>query len=105
MGYDPADGSYGNPSHFVKGSHATVPAFEMAKDNLIHDAQLIERSIAAILHCQHTEKIPRKFDHGLSRYVVWFISHVILPGNIQNQIILTSGPLPGPNDYITDSSC
>jgi len=54
----------------MKGSHAAVTAFEMAKDDLIHDAQLIERSGTAVLLCQQDVKITREFDHGLRRYIV-----------------------------------
>ncbi len=78
MGYDPADGRNWNSSHFVKGSHAAATTFEMAKDDLIHDAQLIERSVAAELFCQQKVQATRESDHGLRRYIVRFISHILL---------------------------
>ena len=78
MGYGPAHGRDRNPGRFMKGSYTAASALDMAKDDLIHDAQLIERSVAAELLCQKTVKITGKFDHGLRRYVVFPINHTLL---------------------------
>ncbi len=78
MGYGPADGRYGNASHLVKGGHGTVPSVEVATDDLIHDAQLIERAVASVLLGHRLEHIPREFDNNLSRYFVWLIKQTFL---------------------------
>ena len=78
MGYGPADCRYGNVSHLVKGSHGTGPSFEVATDDLIHDAHLIERAVTSILLGQRVEQIPREFDNSLSRYIVWLIKQTLL---------------------------
>ena len=62
----------------MKGGHATVPSFEVATDDLIHNAHLIERRFASILLGQLPKQISREFDTGLSRYIVWFIKHTLL---------------------------
>jgi hypothetical protein len=62
----------------VKGGHGTEPSFEAAKDDLIYDAQLIERSFASVFVGQFPKQISREFDTGLSRYIVWFINHILL---------------------------
>ncbi len=70
IGYGPADGRHGNAGNLVKVSLATGPSVKAAKDNLIHDAHLIERAIASVLLGQSFVQIPREFDNGLSRYIV-----------------------------------
>ena len=78
MGYGPADGRDGNAGHLVKVGHAAGPSIEVASDDLIHHAQLIERAVASVLLGQRLQQIPRKFDNGLSRYLLWFIRHKLL---------------------------
>ncbi len=78
MGYGPADGRYGNASHLVKGGHVAGPSFEVAADDLIHDAHLIERAVASVLLGHRLEHIPREFDNNLSRYFVWLIKQTFL---------------------------
>ena len=50
-------------------------------DDLIHDAQLIERTGASVLFGQRPQQIPLAFDNGLSRFVVWFIKHTLTIGS------------------------
>ena len=78
IGYGPADRRYGNTGHLVKGGHAAGPSFEAAQKDLINDAQLIECRGASVLPGHHSEQIPREFDNGRGRYVVWFVRPVLL---------------------------
>jgi hypothetical protein len=48
----------------------------MAMDDLIHDPQLIERSVSAVLLGHRLEYISREFDNGRNRNVMWFVSHM-----------------------------
>jgi hypothetical protein len=78
MGYRPADGRDGNAGSLVNAGHATVPSFEAAMDELIHDAQLIERSVAAVLICQLPVQNPREFGNDLSCNIMGFIRHKLI---------------------------
>ena len=78
MDYAPVDGRDGNARHLVKGGHGTGPSFEVATDDLIHDAQHIERAVASVLPVQRLEQIPREFDNNLSRHLMWFMQHALL---------------------------
>ena len=82
IGYGSADGRDGNTSHIVKGGHGTGPPIEVATDDLIHDAHLIERAVASVLLSRRLEHIPHELDNNLRRYLVWLIRHtlVAVPG-------------------------
>ncbi len=78
IGYGPADGIDGNAGHPVKGDHGTGPSVEVATDDLIHYAQLIECTAAPMPLGQRPQQIPREFDNGLIRYIVWFVRHTFV---------------------------
>ena len=85
MGYGPADRRYGYAGRLVEGGNAAGPPFEAAIDDLIHDAQLIERTVASILLGHQSEQIPTGCDNGLSRYLVWSIRHTLLTIQINSR--------------------
>ncbi len=78
IGYDPADGRDGNAGHPVKGGHGTGASFEVATDDLIHYAQLIECTVAPMLLGQRPQQTLRKFDNGRNRYIGWFVRHTLV---------------------------
>ena len=78
VGYGSADGRYGNPRHLVKVGHAAGPPFMAAKDDLIHDAQLIERTAATVIGRQVAKHIPIELNNDSSCYFVWLINHILL---------------------------
>jgi hypothetical protein len=62
----------------VKRSNAARSPGEAATDDLINDAQLIERAVTAIFLSQLSKQFSTQFNYGLSVYFVWFISHFLL---------------------------
>ena len=85
MRYGPANGRDGNAGHLVKGGDGTVASPDVTTDDLIHHAQLVERTVASVLLGQLLEQISREFDNGLSGYIVWLIQQLMLsvPRNSQ----------------------
>ena len=79
IGYRATDGRYGNSGHRVQGSHGASPPCEAASGNLIHNPQLIERTVASVFLGQLPEQSTAELYNGLRRYVVWCIAHNLLP--------------------------
>ena len=46
--YGPTNNRYGNAGYVVKGGHATDPSFEVTTNDLIHDTQIIECTVASV---------------------------------------------------------
>lgn len=78
MAYGPADGRYGNAGNFVKSGHAASPPVETAKNDLIHDTQLIKRTVTSVLLGEPLIQDPRERDKDLRCDPVLIFSHELL---------------------------
>ena len=78
ISFGPTNNRYGNVGYVVKGGHATDPSFEVTTNDLIHDTQIIECTVASVLSGQRVVQISREFDHSLSCYIVWLITHSLI---------------------------